>query len=72
MTRNKVIEQYFEKGVSPTLDASEWKDRAFELSDLAAHTKYFKVHLIIENSNVLDQELIDDLKLSGKDWVILK
>lgn len=72
MTRNQVIEQYFEKGVSPTLDASEWKDRTFDLSDLAAHTKYFRVHLIIENSDVLDKEVIDELKLAGKEWVVLK
>lgn len=72
MTRNQVIEQYFEKGISPTLDANQWKDRAFELSDLAGHTKYFKVQLIIENSDVLGQELIDDIRTMGKQWVILK
>lgn len=72
MTRNQVIEHYFEKGISPTLDANEWKDRGFELSDLAAHTKYFKVQLIIENSDVLSPEIIEELKFAGKGWVILK
>lgn len=72
MTRNQVIEQYFEKGISPKLDAKEWKDRIFELSDLAAHTKYFKLQLIIENSEILDQEVIDELRLAGKEWVVLK
>ncbi len=72
MTRNQVIEQYFEKGISPTLDANVWKDRLFELSDLTAHTKYFKVNMVIVNSNILDQEVIDELRLAGKKWVVSK
>lgn len=50
MTRDEVIKEYFEQGVSPTLDANEWLKRPTELSDLAVQAKFFKVYIIIENS----------------------
>ena len=52
ITRDELIKEFLEKGISPTLDASDWKQRPTELSDLAVHAKLYKVHIIVENSGL--------------------
>ena len=71
-TKDNINKEFFEKGISPTLDANKWKGRHEELSELASNAKVFKVHMFIENSVELEQAHREDLKYIGKEWVILK
>ena len=71
-TSDNIIKEFFEKGISPTLDANDWKERPRELSDLAALAKSLKVQMTVENSAQLEQVHRDDLRYIGKEWVILK
>jgi hypothetical protein len=72
ITKDEIIKEFFEKGISPTLDAKNWKGRDLELSDLALHAKFYKIHLIIEHSIELTQAHRDELRFAGKQWVLLR
>ena len=71
-TKDEIIKEFFEKGISPTLDARNWKGREIELSDLALHAKFYKVYMTIEHSIELTQEHRHELSLAGKQWVLLR
>lgn len=71
-TKDEVSKEFFVKGKSPILDAINWKERINELRDLAVHAKFYKVHMIVENSDLLVDSLKNELRYIGKQWVILK
>ena len=71
-TNDEIIKEFFEKGISPTLDANDWKEQPLELLELVLNAKAYKVHLIIENSVVLGNAHCEEFKRIGKEWVILK
>lgn len=66
------IKEYLAKRISPILDAKDWKRNPYELADLAAHAKLYKVYLTIENAIELEQAYCDEIKFAGQQWVIVK
>lgn len=40
-TNDEIIKEFFEKGISPTLDANDWKERPLELLELALNAKAY-------------------------------